>query len=199
MGLFDPIQEDFISLEDTPTTYSGGNARYVRVDESGQRVYFNTVIGGTIVSGTTPPDSEEASLWYNNEDLIIYHWDQDRNLWLSNDLHNYLFTYQGNCDGLYLSIGDLRHAYAHYPIPRPSAITGIIAVAERRNNSSKGFEIRDGGSTLSSFNLSNWLYSNMNANIALDEDTKLQIFCSAAGGRCRNPAVTLEVRWRYEP
>jgi len=199
MGLFNPIPDNFISLDDTPTTYSGENYRYVRVNESGEQVYFNSVIGGTIVSGTTPPDPNEASLWYNNDDFIIYHWDSDRNEWLSNDLHNYLFTYQGNCDGLYLSIGDLRHAYAHYPIPRVAAITGIIATAEERNNSSKGFQIRNDVSVLTTFNLNNWQYSDMSASINLDQDTKLKVYCVSAGGRCRNPAVTIEVRWRYTP
>jgi len=197
MGLFTSIYDDFISLDDTPTTYSGGQYKYVRVNENNNLVYFNTVVGGVTVSGTTPPDPSYTTVWYNNGDFITYHWDPVREEWLSNDLHNYLFTYQGNIDGLYLSIGDLRHSYAHYLIPRPASVTGIIAAAERRNNSTKGFDVRDDGSTLFSFNMSNWEYVDMDASVHLDTGTKLQMFCQSAGGRVRNPGITLEIRWRY--
>jgi hypothetical protein len=96
-----------------------------------------------------------------------------------------------------MSVGDIRHAYVHYLIPRPALITGIISAAQQTNNSSKEFEIRDNGTTVSGFTHSNWEYTDMAANIQLDEGTKLQMFVSSAGTGIKNPFVTLEVRWRY--
>lgn len=199
MGLFEPIYDDFISLDDTPTTYSGGNYKYVRVNENQDKVYFNTVIGGVTVSGTTPPDPNEASVWYNTDDLIIYRWDPARGSWLSSDLHSYLFSYQGAASGLYMSIGNVGHEDAYYYIARPATVTGIIMGSESKGESAKTFQVVNGSTVLSSFTGSNFKYRNMSANVELPDEAELKVFITSAGQACRNPIVVLEIRWRYIP
>jgi len=199
MGLFEPIHDDFISLDDTPTTYSGGNYKYVRVDENQDKVYFNTVIGGVTVSGTTPPDPNEASVWYNTNDLILYRWDPARDEWLSTDLHNYLFSYQGAVSGLYMSIGNVGHEDVYYYIPRPACITGQIMAAENKGEDTKTYQIIDGATVLDSFTGTNYKYQNMAAKVNLDFGAELKVFCTSAGQAARNPVIVLEIRWRYVP
>jgi hypothetical protein len=198
MGLFTIIPNNFISLDDTPTTYSGAHSKYVRVSEDQKIVYFNTVIGGITVSGTTPPDPNDASIWYNNGDLITYHWDPARNEWLSNDLHNYLFTYQGAASGLYMSIGEVGHEDARYLIPRPATITAIL-MSSTGGESAKTFNIVDDTTTVASFTSLNYEYQVMAEDIDLNNQTKLKIFITSAGLSVRNSVVILEIRWRYTP
>jgi hypothetical protein len=187
--------DNFLELTDTPTLYSGSSLKFVRVNEDESGLHFENAIVGVTSSGTTPPD--DSNLWYNTTYNEFFYYDPVRDNWLSLTVHNYLFTRQSNVDGLYLSVGDLRHAGAHYPIPRPATITAVISAAENIFNSSKGFDIRSNGSTVFSFNHTNWEYANMAADIDLNEDTNLRVFCTSAGDRCRNPSVLLEIRWRY--
>lgn len=188
----------FLDLTDTPTVYSGSENKFARVKPDGTGIYFENAIVGVTSSGTTPPD--DSNLWYNSNDNEFYYYDPIRGDWLSLTVHNYLFTRRGNVDGLYLSIGDLRHAESHFPIPKYGKITGVISSAEETANSSKGFELRDeSGSTLFSFNHSSWEYTNTSVNVNLNENSRLRAFCVSAGQRCRNPAITVEIRWRYVP
>lgn len=199
MSLFEPIYDDFISLDDTPPTYSGGEYKYVRVNENQEVVYFNTVIGGITVSGTTPPDPNDASVWYNTGDLILYRWDLTRNEWLSSDLHNYLFSYQGACSGLYMSIGQVGHEDVYYYIPRPACITAQIMASETKGESAKTYQIIDGATVLDSFTGTNYKYQNMAAQVNLNEGAELKVYCTSTGQSARNPVIVLEIRWRYVP
>ena len=192
--------DSFLDLTDTPTTYSGAEGKFVRVDPNNPtQLIFAPAIVGVTSSGTAPPDPDESNLWYNTTYNEFFYYDPNRDDWLGLGMHNYLYTRQGNIDGLYMSVGDLRHAEAHFFIPRPATITAVISSAEEIFNSSKGFEIRDTiGNTLFSFSHTNWEYNNMATNIEIDQDTKLRAFCVSAGDRCRNPSIMLEIRWRFE-
>lgn len=190
--------DEFLELTDTPNIYSGSEDKYVRVKPDGTGLIFAPAIVGTTSTGTIPP--EDSNLWYNETLNEFFYYDPVRGNWLSMTVHNYLYTRQGNSDGLYLSVGDLIHAGAHYFIPKPAVVTGIISSSEQVFNSDKGFEIRTNTSgTVYSFSQTNWEYNNMTANINIEEDDHLRIFCTSVGDRCRNPAVTLEVRWRFVP
>jgi len=191
--------DEFIELIDTPPSYNVvdyTDPKYVRIKSDGSGLEFAPAIVGTTSTGTTPPT--DSNLWYNEIYNEFFYYDPEREAWLSLTVHNYLYTYQGNIDGLYMSIGDLRHLYAHYLMPRPATITGIISAAEQTFNSSKDFEIRDETTTVSGFTHTNWEYYDMSTNISLDEGTRLKMYVSLAGSKIRNPSVTLEVRWRYE-
>lgn len=190
--------DEFLELTDTPAVYSGSEDKYVRVKPDGTGLIFAPAIVGTTSTGTIPP--EDSNLWYNQTLNEFFFYDPVRGNWLSLTVHNYLYTRQGNVDGLYLSVGDLIHAEAHYFIPRAATITAIISSSEQVFNSSKGFEIRSAISgTIYSFSQTAWEYNNMSSNILVEEDDQLRVFATSAGDRCRNPAVTLEVRWRFVP
>jgi hypothetical protein len=191
-GAFD----EFTDLIDTPATYSGYEEKYVRIKQDGSGLEFAPAIVGTTSSGTTPPT--DSNLWYNETYNMFFAYDPVRDKWLSISTHNYLFTFYANCDGLFLSIGEVKIASAYYPIPRTATITAIIASAESSDNPSKQFDIYNDTTVLGSFSLSNWEYQNMNANIDIPADGKLKVFCSDIGVRSRNPIVTLEIKWRYE-
>jgi len=194
--LLDLNEIDFLELGDTPAVYGGEGLKFVRVNENEQGLHFENAIVGVTSSGTTPP--EDSNLWYNTTFNEFFYYDPVRGDWLSLTVHNYLFAYQGSISGFYMSVGDVRHSYAHYPIPRPATVTAIIATAQESVNSSKGFEVRDDTTTVSGFNMVNWSYTDMDANIALDEGAKLKMFVTSAGQNVKHPIVTLEVRWRYE-
>jgi hypothetical protein len=190
--------DEFIELIDTPTAYSVvdyTDPKYVRIKSDGSGLEFAPAIVGTTSTGTTPPT--DSNLWYNEYYNEFFYYDPDRGDWLSLTVHNYLFTYQGITDGLYMSIGDLRHLSAHYLIPRPATITAVISAAEEIFNSAKLFEVRDDTTTVSGFNHTNWEYVDMGANIHLDEGTKLKLYVSNEGNKIRNPFTTFEIRWRY--
>lgn len=192
--------DEFIDLVDTPATYSGSEGKFSRVNDDATGLYFSPAIVGVTSSGTTPPDPDETNLWYNTTYNEFFYYDPNRTDWLSLTVHNYLYTRQGNIDGLYLSVGDLRHAEAHFFIPRPATITAVISSAQAIFNSSKGFELRDtAGNTLFSFSHTNWEYQNMATNIQVNQGTKLRAFCVSTGDRVRNPAITLEIKWRFVP
>jgi len=200
MGIFTEIPSSFLEHDDTPTTYSGYVGKYVRLNQAEEALYFSPAIVGVTSSGTTPPDPAETNLWYSLDLNMFFFYDYGKEDWLSLAVNNYLFTYQGNCDGLYLSIGDLRHSEAHYLLPRHATITAIMASTEDKFNDSKTFEIQDWGTPVSggTFTLTDNEYFTMDANIKLDEGSRLQVFCSAAGNKCRNPGVNFEIRWRYQ-
>lgn len=189
----------FLALSDTPTIYSGSENKYPRVKEDGTGLYFENAIVGVSSSGTTPP--EDSNLWYNNTYNEFFYYDPDRGEWLSMTLHNYLFTYQGAIDGLYLSIGNVSHADAHYYIPRPATITAIVASAEDKGEDEKTFELRDGNdgnSVITSFITTAWSFQDMSMSVNMDQDTQLKVYATSAGQAGRNPIITVEVRWRYE-
>jgi hypothetical protein len=192
--------DEFIELRDTPTSYDVvdyTDPKYVRIKSDGSGLEFAPAIVGTTSTGTTPPT--DSNLWYNEYYNEFFYFDPDRGEWLSLTVHNYLFTYQGTIDGLYMSIGDLRHLYAHYLIPRPATITAIISAAEEIFYDTKLFEIRDDVTTVSGgfFNHTNWEFVDMSANIPLDAGAKLKLYVSDVDTKIRNPFTTLEVRWRY--
>jgi len=192
--------DQFIELIDTPPSYDVvdyTDPKYVRIKSDGSGLEFAPAIVGTTSSGTTPPT--DSNLWYNTNYNEFFYYDPVRDEWLSMTVHNYLFTYQGIIDGLYMSIGDLRHAQAHYLIPRPAVITGVISSAEEIYNSSKAFEVQDiNDNVVYSFSHTNWEYYNMLANVTLPQNERLRVYVSGDGNKIRNPSVTLEVRWRYE-
>ena len=191
--------DTFIELIDTPESYDVvdyTDPKYVRIKEDGSGLEFAPAIVGTTSTGTTPPT--DSNLWYNANYNEFFYYDPDRDEWLSLTVHNYLFTYQGVIDGLYMSIGDLRHMYAHYLIPRPATITAIISAAEEVFCSDKLFRIRNDTTDLFTFNHTDWEYVNMRANIPVDIGTRLKMYVDNVDTKIRNPFTTLEVRWRYE-
>ena len=199
MGLFNEVTDNFLDLDDTPTTYSGSIRKYARVSDACNCIEFKPALAGVTSSGIAPPDPGETTFWYNTEDRVLYTWDPSRGDWLSNNIHNYLFTYQGACSGLYLSIGTVGHEDVYYYIPRAATITAIIMASEQKGEPAKSFDIKDGATTVTSFTGSGFKYQDMLADYDLDSGAELKIFCTAAGQACRNPVIILEIRWRYTP
>ena len=190
--------ETFLNLTDTPTTYSGYAGATVQVNETEDGLVFISNPPGTIVSGTTPPVSDDL-LWYNNNDNNIYYYDDTRSKWLTVFTHNYLFTYSGNLDGLYLSIGNVVDSYAHYHILRDATITAITAdQGPGSAEPTKGYEIQANGLNVFSFNMVDDSYINESMNVDISADDSLQMYCVAAGARARDPIITLELKWRYQ-
>jgi hypothetical protein len=195
----DQVPDDFLDLLDTPTTYSGAGGKYVRVDPNNPtELMFENAIVGVTSSGTEPPDYNETNLWYNTTANIFFYYDPTRGKWLSTNSVSYLFSYPGNIDGFYLMIGAVANSSLYFPILADACITAVTAAADQSDNSSKGFEIRDDTTSVFSFNLSNWEYSNFNVNVNLSAGAKLKCFCVAADTKCKDPIVTVEIRWRYD-
>lgn len=195
----DQVPEDFLDLVDTPTTYSGSAGKYVRVNPNNPaELIFENAIVGVTSSGTGPPDPSETNLWYNISANTFFYYDPVRGKWLSTNSINYMFTWSGNIDGLYLMIGAVANSTLYFPIPVDACITAVTAVADNSSNISKGFEVRDDTTSIFSFNLSNWEYSNFNVNTDLSAGTKLKCFCVSTEDRSRDPIVTVEIRWRYD-
>lgn len=201
LARLDQVPNDFLDLDDSPTTYSGSSGKYVRVNPNNPtELIFEDAIVGTTYSGSNPPDPNETNLWYNSSDNIFFYWDLNREKWLSTDTSTYLFTYSGNIDGLYLQIGTVTNSTAYYPIPRDSCIVYIIASADNTTNPTKGFEIRDGSqanASVFSFNLSDWEYSSMDIDVNLSAGAQLKCFCTDVGTRSRDPIVSIGIRRRY--
>jgi hypothetical protein len=190
--------DEFIELLDTPSFYSGYAGSHVMVNELEDGVEFVPSPPGTIVSGTAPPDSDDL-LWYNPADNNIYYYDITRGNWLTVFTHNYLFTYSGNIDGLYMSIGNVVNSYAHFHITRHATVTAITADQDPVGSSQqdKGYEIQADLATIFSFNMVLSEYTNENLNVDINAGEALRMYCSAIGSRARDPIVTLELKWRY--
>ena len=188
---------EFIELLDTPTTYSGFGDYILRVNESEDGVIF---VPSTLTSGTEPPASGTGGIWYNNTDQIIYYWDEVRNKWLSVYTHNYLFTYSGNIDGLYMSVGNVVNSYAHFHILRDATVTAITADQDPTGSSDpdKNYEIRANGTDVFNFDMITHEYTNEVANTDIYAGDSLQMYISGDGPRVRDPIVNLEIRWRYD-
>ena len=190
--------ETFLDLTDTPTTYSGYAGSHVLVNELENGLIFVPEPPGTIVSGTTPPLSSDL-LWYNGNDNNIYYYDTSRGKWLTVFTHNYLFTYSGNIDGLYMSVGNVVNSYAHYHILRDATITSITADQDLASSQpDKGYEIQTNGISVFNFNMVAHSYTNENMNTDISAADSLQMYVVAAGARVRDPIVTLELKWRYQ-
>jgi len=191
-------QNEFVELIDTPTTYSGQAGAHVMVNEYEDGLVFIPEPPGTIVSGTTPPGSNDL-LWYNGEDNNIYYYDTSRGKWLTVFTHNYLFTYSGNIDGLYLSVGNVVNSYAHFHILRDATITAMTADQDAFGSSQddKGYEIQVDGANVFSFNMVLHEYTNEAMNVDISTGGSLQMYCTAVGSRARDPIVNLELKWRY--
>lgn len=193
--------DTFIELTDTPTSYSVvdyTDPKYVRIKSDGSGLEFAPAIVGTTSTGTTPP--EDSNLWYYPPHNTFYAKNLDNGKWQSIMVHGYLFSYGGNIDGLYLSVGNVVASYAHHLMPRAGTITGIMANAEPlagKTDPAKVFEVYDDLNLLATFSLSNWEYYNLNVDIDVNEGAKLKVFCVLEGKRVRNPIVTLEIKWRY--
>jgi hypothetical protein len=139
-------------------------------------------------------------MWYNNNDNIIYYWDESRNKWLSVYTHNYLFTYSGNIDGLYMSVGNVVNSYAHFHILRDATITAIAADQDPVGSSQpdKDYEVQTNGADVFTFSMILHEYTNEALNIDINEDDALQMYVVSVGTRVRDPIVNLEIRWRYD-
>jgi len=189
--------ETFLDLTDTPDSYTGYANQYVRVNETEDGLVFAPAI---LSSGTEPPASGTGGIWYNNTNQIIYYWDEVRNKWLSVYTHNYLFTYSGNIDGLYMSVGNVVNSYAHFHIIRDATITSVTADQDPILSAQpdKGYQIQANGAPIYSFNMVSNEYTNTGLNVDVNTDDELQMYVVAAGARVRDPIVNLELRWRYD-
>jgi len=189
--------DDFLELTDTPDTYSNYADYVLKVSNSEDGVIFGPP---TVFSGTTPPASGTGGIWYNNGDSILYYWDETRGKWLSVFTHNYLFTYSGNIDGLYMSVGNVVNSYAHFHILRDATITAVTADQDSFGSSepNKGYEIQANTVNVFGFNMVSHSYTNEAMNVDISANDSLQMYVVSAGARVRDPIVTLELRWRYE-
>lgn len=192
-------QNEFIELLDTPVTYSGFAGATLQINSEADGVNFILEPPGTVISGTTPP-SNLTSLWYNNQDNIIYYYDTTRSNWLSTAIVNYLFTYGGNIDGLYMSVGNVKNSYAHFNITRPATITAVNADQDPTGSSqaNKGYEIRTDGTNAYSFNMISHSFASTSLNVQIDQNDELQVYVVSLGARVRDPIVSIELKWRYQ-
>ena len=187
----------FLDLTDTPNSYNGYAGSRVTVNDTEDGLIFSTSI---VTSGTEPPASGTGGIWYNNNNSLLYYWDEVRDKWLSVYTHSYLFTYSGNIDGLYMSIGNVVNSYAHFNMLRDATIVSVTAdvdpVLSLYNN--KAFEIRADGVSIYNFSLVNYTYTNEDLNVDINTGQGLQMYVSDAEQRVRDPIVVLELRWRYD-
>ena len=198
-------QDEFIELTDTPTTYSGYSDYIVSVKNDETGLEFIAAAPATLVSGTTPPST--SNIWYNSNDHIIYYYDSSRGAWLSTTSVNYLFSYDGNIDGLYMSVGNVANSYAHFRIIRDATVVSVIADQDAllSSHSTKTFEVHTEtvvsgtptDSIVYSFDMLNHTYTNENLNVDIDSESLLRIWVHPVGAKIRDPIVTLELKWRY--
>jgi hypothetical protein len=189
--------ETFLDLTDTPESYTGHANEYVVVNEEETGLIFSPAI---VTSGTEPPASGTGGIWYNNNNDLIYYWDMTRNKWLSIYTVNYLFTYSGNIDGLYMSVGNVVNAYANFRILREATIVSVTADVDPvlSQTATKAFEIQADQVSIYNFSLINYTYTNETLNVDVNPGQELQMYVSAADARVRDPIVVLELRWRYD-
>jgi len=189
--------ETFLDLTDTPESYTGYANKYVVVNEAETGLVFSDAI---VVSGTEPPASGTGTIWYNNGNSLLYYWDDTRNKWLSAYTHSFLFTYSGNIDGLYMSIGNVVNSYAHFNMLRDATIVSVTADVDPvlSQTPTKAFEIQADQSSIYNFSLVNYTYTDETLNVDIDAAQQLQMFVSTADARVRDPIVVLELRWRYD-
>lgn len=187
----------FLDLTDTPDSYTGYAGYRVTVNDTEDGLVFSSSI---VTSGTEPPASGTGGIWYNNNNSLLYYWDEVRNKWLSVYTHSYLFTYSGNIDGLYMSIGNVVSSYAHFNMLRDATIVSVTADVDPVLSvaPTKAFEIRADQSSIYNFSLVNFTYTNETLNVDIDTNQQLQMYVSDVDARVRDPIVVLELRWRYD-
>lgn len=192
-------QHEFIEQWDTPATYSGSSGKTATVNETEDGLIFTYAQPGATATGTTPPDPGDTNLWYNNEDHILYYWDNERESWLSIMSHYYLWTYNGGATGAYMAIGNITHDSAFYYIPKTATITSISSSAQKTQESSKTFQVETAASgTVLEFSHTNWLYRDDTVNVHITEEDEMKCYITSDGQAVRNAIVTLEIKWRYE-
>jgi hypothetical protein len=187
----------FLDLIDTPTTYSGAEEWAVTVT-SGGGLKFSPTVAATIIQSETPPDPDDANLWYSTLDNDIFYYDPTRMAWLTTTAHNYVFSRSGAVAGAYLAIDAVVSSSAYYYIPKNAILTGVIINSEETLNSAKTYYIRDGVTDLGGFTCTNWVYHAFDVNIDVDEGTQMKCYADNVGQSVKNCIVIFEIRWRYD-
>jgi len=195
-----PVPEmSFLDLTDTPTTYSGADEWAVTVTHSGT-LNFSPAVSATIIQSATPPDPEDANLWYSTTDNDIFYYDTARNVWLTTTAHNYVFSRSGAVGGAYLAIDAVVDSSAHYWIPKDAILTGVIINSQETLNDSKTYYIRDWTTTLTGglFTCTDYVYQAFDINVPVDSGTRMRCYVDNAGQSVKNCIVIFEIRWRYD-
>jgi hypothetical protein len=165
---------------------------------SGGGLKFSPTVAATIIQSETPPDPDDANLWYSTLDNDIFYYDPTRMAWLTTTAHNYVFSRSGAVAGAYLAIDAVVSSSAYYYIPKNAILTGVIINSEETLNSAKTYYIRDGVTDLGGFTCTNWVYHAFDVNIDVDEGTQMKCYADNVGQSVKNCIVIFEIRWRYD-
>jgi len=189
---------NFLSLSDTPTTYSGQAGNSVIVHDNGYLSYGPST-ASNIVSSYAPPASGTNNIWFNLNDNAIYYFDEYRDGWLSVVTHTYLYTYNAAISAAFMTVGNVSTHFAHFSFTRPATVVAINAHGDT-GNATKGFELIDRNTeyVYKTFYMTNYEYYNNLENVELNTGTELQIFVLSAGQGIKYPIIQLEIKWRYE-
>lgn len=154
-------------------------------------------VSGNVHIGPLPPLFPPIGFeWYNTTEKIWYTWDGTD--WLSNEKITLNFARDGNADGTYLRVGEVKSSSAGHHIPKNARLVYLSAYATS-GFATKGFEILKIGSLipLFSFNLSSLKYSNTTISVNLNAGDVLQCLCVSAGSFVTDPVVDATICWRY--
>ena len=149
----------------------------------------------TAPNGPYPPDTT-AVLWFNTVEYDLYYFHQIVGDWVSVATNIYTYGRSGNVDGSYLGIGGWATG-GYYYIYEKAWITGVYCNALSLEPN-KGFEIRINGSSVYSFNLVNYLFSDTSIALSLSPGDTLQIWCSPVAGPIRDIVCQVSVQWSYQ-
>jgi len=145
--------------------------------------------------GPLPPTSpSESDIWYDNTQNIWYYYDGSD--WLSFEKLTLNFTKDGNADGTFLRVGEVRSITTGYNILRNARLVYISAFAGS-GQINKSVELQVNGATQYTFQLdSNLEYINDSVGLDLNQNDKLRLFVSSSGTPIKDLIVTTNICWR---
>ena len=194
---------------DYPVTVSGEEGYIPHIKKDGSGVDYTTLSGiSTLPADTNPPENEiNGKGWYDTNTKLVYYYDKTRDKWLTVSRYMLVYGHSGSADGVDLGISSVTSNNTGYYLSYPATITGIFvrALSGKQNKLIKirVRELYSDGSTsslsvLTTFNLSNLIYINTDANIDVDYSNLVQIRVAAAGSSISNVICQLEIAYRKD-
>lgn len=149
-----------------------------------------------IVPRTTAPTGT-ANGQISMIDGSLYIYDVTRAKWLSSETLPFSFALSGTGNnGVYLGYSGVTSSLTGVKMPFDGTIV-IVTAESSGQNANKGFEIRKttANTTIFTFNLVNYTYTNSTLNIDFNAGDYLNVFSNTTANTA-NPIVNIFVKWR---
>jgi len=157
------------------------------------RVFFNESMSNVVpyTAGEPLPDNPVGGTsWYSPEEGLRYVYDSTRSLWLTDPfpIQFYSASSRGaclDCNGTY-----------GFQLNKPGIVRGIRMQGVYTYGSTLPCEIRNSGTLLHSFSLTEGFYSSSSLSVLLSANTFLQIYVDRGLGKIMNPLATVDLSYR---